>query len=331
MKAFDPTRAVTRPAGPVKVLFVVSAGRSGSTLIDRLMGQYDQVAAVGELYAVWEIGLRRNLDCGCGLPFRECPMWRSVMDEAFGGMDAVDPEAMERFWRRNDQMFGEHLPALLTRSRRRAIRAGSDAAPVLDALFAAVADETGAELVVDTSKSIFHPWFALGSEVVDPYVLHLVRDPRAVVYSWTRPAEEISEGIDMPPKTDLSSSAWWVSINHAAQRFGRDFPDRYLRLRYEDFVAGPAESVESIGRFCGVDLDGDWLAPGGKIALRATHAGCGNTLRYATELEIRPDERWRTLMDRRSVRRVEVVTAPWAWRWGYGPGARLRRGAAPSR
>jgi Sulfotransferase family len=318
LKNFDPTEMAPRRARPVKVLFVVSAGRCGSTLLDRLIGQCDNVAAIGELYAIWEVGLGLNYDCGCGLPFRECPMWANVLNDALGGSDAIDPSAMEQYWRRNDRMAGAHLRRLLSPSGRRSLRNAGDAARILDALCAAVADETGAELVVDTSKSIFHALYALGGSTIDPYVLHLVRDPRAVVYSWTRPAREIDFGVAMPTKTLLGTTAWYIAINEAAAAFGRDEPRRYRRLRYEDFISRPADAIESIGDLCGVDLESDWLRRGGLLELKRTHAGCGNKVRFATQLEIRADERWRSQMKawRRFV--VGAAVLPWSRRFGYG-------------
>src|SRR6185503_6025734 len=87
-----------RPAfmvsSPVKVLYLPSAGRSGSTLLDRLLGQLGGVFGAGELSWVWQKGLVENGKCGCGVPLRECPVWNEVFDRAFGGMDAVDGAAM---------------------------------------------------------------------------------------------------------------------------------------------------------------------------------------------------------------------------------------------
>ena len=44
------------PAGPVRVLFIGGLGRSGSTLLDRMLGRLDDVWSVGELVHLWERG-----------------------------------------------------------------------------------------------------------------------------------------------------------------------------------------------------------------------------------------------------------------------------------
>ncbi|MBT8240919.1 MAG: sulfotransferase, partial [Acidimicrobiia bacterium] len=57
------------------VLFIGGLGRSGSTLIERLLNEYPDVFAIGESVHIWERGLRDNELCGCGVPFDRCVFW----------------------------------------------------------------------------------------------------------------------------------------------------------------------------------------------------------------------------------------------------------------
>src|SRR5438105_15565281 len=66
---------------PTTVLFIGGEGRSGSTLLDRMLGQLPGFFSTGELREVWNRGLIENLDCGCGLSFRSCSFWTAVGDE----------------------------------------------------------------------------------------------------------------------------------------------------------------------------------------------------------------------------------------------------------
>ena len=59
-----PAEVVVRPpgeriaeAGPVRVLYIGGLGRSGSTLLDRMLGQLDGVWSVGEL--VEKVGMHQ--------------------------------------------------------------------------------------------------------------------------------------------------------------------------------------------------------------------------------------------------------------------------------
>ena len=321
INGFDPANPVAEPpATPVKVLYVLSAGRSGSTLVDRILGQYSPLCAVGEVYAVWEVGVRHDTYCGCGARFRQCPLWTAVFDRAFGGIDQVDGALMEDYWRRNDQMFGDHFRSLLTRGGRLGLRASSDGAGVLEALYVALAAESGRPYVVDTSKSVFHPYFMIGSPYVDPYVIHLVRDPHGVAYSWSKPkAEPVYGAGNLTDVSPVAKTAlWWDAFNLSASRLRNDLPGRYLRMRYEDFAAAPAAHVRAIGEFVGLDLDPDLVLGDAAPPIVGTHSVWGNPMRFQEgRLTVRTDERWRTEMPSAQRRLVTALTAPSARAYGY--------------
>ena len=67
------------------VLYLGGAGRSGSTLLERMLGQLPDAVAVGEIVHLVRRGLLDDEDCGCGCPFSVCPFWTKVGEHAFGG------------------------------------------------------------------------------------------------------------------------------------------------------------------------------------------------------------------------------------------------------
>ena len=67
-----------------KVLYVAGSGRSGSTILGNILGGVEGFFSVGELRLIWERGLIRNWLCGCGVSFRECPVWSEVVSERSG-------------------------------------------------------------------------------------------------------------------------------------------------------------------------------------------------------------------------------------------------------
>ena len=98
------------PAGRVRVLYVGGLGRSGSTLMERLVGQLPGVCAVGELVHLWERGVVADERCGCGEPFGRCPFWLQVGKAAFGGWDEVDVSRVAALRARVDR--NRFIPAL---------------------------------------------------------------------------------------------------------------------------------------------------------------------------------------------------------------------------
>src|SRR6266571_3275615 len=83
-----PERGLKDAARPT-VLFIAGASRSGSTMLDLLLGELDGYVAAGELRNLWGHGLLDGWRCGCGEPVKSCPFWRSVLERA--GLDRVDP------------------------------------------------------------------------------------------------------------------------------------------------------------------------------------------------------------------------------------------------
>ena len=84
---------------PIKVLFIGGAGRSGSTLLDRLLGQTPGLVSVGEVTNIWKVGFTDDFPCGCGELFSGCPFWREVIAAAFPpgqGLDLPTVKALRR-------------------------------------------------------------------------------------------------------------------------------------------------------------------------------------------------------------------------------------------
>src|SRR5262245_3149749 len=74
---------------PLKVIYISGIGRSGSTLLGRVLGHAPGFAPLGEGYGIWTRGVEQNEPCSCGARFRECPLWQDVYQQSFGGFDAL--------------------------------------------------------------------------------------------------------------------------------------------------------------------------------------------------------------------------------------------------
>ena len=72
-----------------KVLYIAGWGRSGSTILDNVLGQVDGFFSAGELMFLWRRGLIEGRLCGCGRPLRDCDVWMHILDRAYpAGVDA---------------------------------------------------------------------------------------------------------------------------------------------------------------------------------------------------------------------------------------------------
>jgi len=302
----------------VKVLYVVGLGRSGSTILSNSLGQIGDYFSAGELNFIWRHNVLENRLCGCGRPFRECPVWTRVMDEAFGGMDGVDPCEMMRLQASGTRT--RHIPLMLTKRGKHVLKERLEKLLInYRRLYEAIGGVTDSRVIVDSSKEPAHGYAMSLVPDVDFYVLHLIRDPRAAAFSWLKKkpqpdSEEIEHMVRFSP---AKSSALWDSWNASAEALWRRTPERYLRIRYEDFVADPRESLRRILGLVGVTAELP-LAGEREVRLGVSHTVSGNPNRFEIgAVELRPDHEWISSMSPRDRALVTALTLPLLPRYGY--------------
>ena len=184
-----------------------------------------------------------NWLCGCGEQFRECQFWSRVMTRWREGKSASELELSRRLML--DEMTSVRAAAAVCRGRPEYLR---EVRELIERLFEA----SNAQVVIDSSKSFRQACILLATETVEMYVVHLVRDPRAVVHSLMhRPKKRLDapEGSAMLSLDPQSSVGLWIQSNRQAEQLGRLPRCRYLFVRYEEFVNSPSATLSQIGHF----------------------------------------------------------------------------------
>jgi hypothetical protein len=305
----------------IRIVYIGGYSRSGTTLLLRLLGELPGTVAVGELFDVWDRSYRQNQLCGCGLPFGDCPFWRDVTSAAFGvtpeDLPADDLQRLRHVVRGHASVPRLWLPLLRSRRYTQSLRIYAD---VLQRLYGAIAAVSGARFVIDSSKEPHQAWVLREAPDAELHVVHQVRDPRAVAFSWRRhkARPEIHwRAEDMDRHTMLRSAVEWDMHNFlVATR--RSSLGSYTLVRYEDLVARPKMVLERIGRAIGEPWDtGDMLAED-RTALRTSHTASGNPSRFTVgTVRIRNDDEWIEKMPRYDRLLVTALTSPGLIRYGY--------------
>lgn len=295
------------------VLYLLGKGRSGSTLLSMALGELDGVFAAGELRFFWRRGLVEDRRCACGERITGCAVW-GIVAERVADLDAEalarDSEAVFR--------WGAAPRLLLGRTTGWAPFERWSAAT--SRLIDAVAEVTGAAVIVDSSKWPTDPGVLGRVDAIAPYSLMLVRDPRAVAWSWqrTKAHHDLEQPREMDRFPAWHSGLSWTTRNVVAGLAARRSPGPRMRLRYEDFTADPSASVAAIGRFLGRDVDPDRVLDGATLRVTEGHTLAGNPTRFAgSEVIIRPDDEWRTGLSARDRLLVTTLTWPLRKRYGY--------------
>jgi hypothetical protein len=308
----------------VTVLSVVGAGRSGTTVLASILGEVPGCAGAGEIRWLWQRGVLDGRPCGCGATPSECPVWSRVIERCLStpGRDGVLPtvEAIVAA----QQELGE------TRHRMRVLRSASGGEDDWAALrlvrhvtgvaVATFAEVTGAGVVIDTSKRPLDAAVMAGVPGVEHYVLHVLRDPRAVAHSWRR-AKTFSVGEEtrtMGTRRLPATVRRWLASALGTEALRRHLPrEHWLRLRYEDFCAGPVASMDRLLSMMGV-AGRPPFENADTVRLQPNHIVAGNPSRFTVgSVRIRVDEEWRTAMSRRDQLLVAGSPRPLLRRYGY--------------
>lgn len=274
-----------------KVVFVGGYGRSGSTLLDRMLGSVPGFCSAGEIRHMWKEGLVEARLCGCGEPFPDCPFWSEVLGRMRAGGVLGAPENILALKGKVDRFF--RIPQIAAPSPRRFRRDMDGYISILAALYDAIAAVSGDPVVVDSTKDVSHGWLLSRIDSIDLRIVHLVRDSRAVAYSWQRKKFNPGSGRDMDRYGLIKTGLEWDAINTLTsllQTTGRP----YLRIDYADLVADPRGVMGRLLDFVGEEGRPIPVDENGRVEFGRDHTVAGNPIRFHRgPIQIAADEEWR--------------------------------------
>jgi hypothetical protein len=285
----------------MKVLYVCSAARCGSTLTDMFLGGHPQAASLGEANFLAKV-IRLGEKCSCGALVRDCPQWQAVYGRlARWGFDVQRPYRYRLWdavaWGTIDQ---EHqtrgfLAAVRARGAWMALRdrvpvSLRNAVPIPPSydealgnkvrLYEAVADAWGKQWIVDSSKNVREAVELFHRHPGSVRILLLTRDGRGVYLSRR------SSGRDR----DESIKGWLSYYTRALELLDKHVPpEARMQLKYEDVAGDPQNAGEALCRFIGLEFQPSMLKLDGVVR----HMVNGNDTRFAPGKGIALDERWR--------------------------------------
>ena len=176
-----------------------------------------------------------------------------------------------------------------------------------------------ATILIDSSKRL-HGFVLAAIPEIELHVLHLVRDARATVYSWTRKKEyqkEQNNVIYFPRYNPFFASILWCFDNISAELLGFQCK-RYLRIRYEDFIQSPVVIIKKILSFIEEPQMPMPVFEGSRINLDVQHSLSGNPVRFKRgEHIIKSDYNWEKNLSLITQKAVVCISWPFLLRYGY--------------
>jgi hypothetical protein len=345
-------RSMVHTETPVKVLKIMGSARSGSTILDIVLGNHPHIESVGEVNKLGRTGWisresLRGIDpkrlqvpvCTCGkrldvlyvdTPDEACPFWSRVRRE---WVERTDPDSIESYPKIQNEFEPQSRWPRLLYEKRRPSASFRSYARLTRAFFESIRAVSAKPVIVDCSKISVRA-FALGMMPgIDLYVVHLVRDGRGVTASKigsSREGRRAGVGCDHEDRpmwktvvrrsvVHLVSLLRWIVGNLLSEWVCTQLgPKRTMRLRYEDFVADPKGELERIGSLIELDLTEVAEAASSGQPMQAGHNVGGNRTKKSGIITLRPDaQEWKTALSATEQRLSWVFTGWLMRRYGY--------------
>jgi hypothetical protein len=312
-----------RGVEPTRIVFIVGMGRSGSTLLELLLGRLAGWVASGELRRYWHAESFADWICGCGRLLADCDFWGQVRADLREG--GILPDEYARFL----ALQHSHLrlrPTPIVRLLTNARQPDDPLSPLfryqlgMSRLYGAVARAGEARVVVDSSKQPSDAYLTTWNPEVEVFAVHLVRDPRAVAHSLSKRVPNPLPDSEYRFRSNPLGTAlrWDLRQGLSEALLKRRLGTRYMQMRYEDLVRDPATAVRSVARLAHEpNPDLGFLHDGrADFAPNHTISGSPSRLRQAA-IEIHPDEAWRAKMPRHQKVLATAPALPLLKRYGY--------------
>lgn len=302
----------------IKVIYIMGCGRSGSTILDTILGHHIDIESVGELTNLVKSAWINNEYCACGKSGQDCSFWNNIKQQ-WRQKNSV--ESIEEYLS-TQQSFERlrKLPELLinTTTTSHKFRKYIDNTY---ALFEAISIVSSKNIIVDSSKT---PVRALALSMipkVDLYFIHLVRDGRGVAWSLKKSYKRDDQGgiqKDLISRPVWRTALLWSFYNLLSELvMNRINRNKSIQIRYEDLISSPKETLESLETFLELDFSKVIESLLKQEPIAVGHTIAGNRLRMKGNITLQPDREWIAKMPLKEREIFWVIAGHSILRYGY--------------
>ncbi|MDJ1169422.1 sulfotransferase [Roseofilum sp. BLCC_M154] len=222
-----------------KVLFIISAGHSGSSLLSVILGSHPQCFSAGEFG-----NLPNRYRNGA---FLDCINRNSDFWEETFGKEGIKQLSIGL----GDTRATPYIPLKIEKRVREFL--GND--QVFNP-YSLMFSKLNEEVIIDATK--FYPFVEkklkareFRSGEVEAYLLHLVRDGRAVLNSFLRRFQDMDV---------VDFTEGWVQKTKGRQAYFHSFKeDKKIEIAYEDLASQPHQTIQTICQWIGIEFIEDML------------------------------------------------------------------------
>lgn len=301
-----------------KVIYILSAGHSGSTLLDLAIGSHSEVFSTGELmHLSWQIERgpvesKKQTFCSCGADFRRCTVWNKIIGQietkhripvykhphqfklaphhSRNHKRSIKTLIIQKILMNNYQsIFGLLFSKLLSIVYRKTITNNWH-------LFDEICNVTNTKYVIDSSKNILRYVLLKRFRPNDIFLVILVRGIHGVASS---------SYIEVSDEVINKRTKGWIRLykNRVPKLIRTLKQTEYLAVRYEDFCENPNEKITNICNHIGLNNTIKEL----EINTNHRHLVAGNPIRHAGKIIIQKDNRWKQRLTKSQIESLNEI------------------------
>jgi len=267
-----------------KVIYIMGCGRSGTTILDIILGNHSGFLSLGELNNAMDAWNKKKQVCSCGLPVRQCRIWKNVGHICFRSDSGGEYYKISKYQKDIERQISiiKHILGLYDPSMIHEYHS------YIYNIFRLLEESSSAKAIIDSSKSVGRALALLKNAKIDVQIIHLVRDPRGVYFSFKK------KNLITPTKNIWSLVAYWNKVNFLASLARLRLGDKkVLQVRYEDLISNTDKTIDKIAVFIKEDLSDVKIKLRDEVVMERGHLASGNRLRIQKiPLKLQPDFEW---------------------------------------
>lgn len=284
-----------------EIIYIAGYGRSGSTILDILLGNSTAIVGLGEAARFFPM-LAGDIEshCICGKTLGCCPFWRGVLGnyEQHGLRDWSKAASVQR------QVEG--VRGLIALLRGDFLPGGSREVvghlyrQYVQTLFTSASKVAGSPMVVDSSKTT---WNTIGRPLAlnrlcrfNVRIVHMIRDGRAVMWAGCKGTNRALTYGPQPVSfwRGYKTTASWALVNLLTLVMRLLFrSNQFVSVTYESLTTKPLLRLSRLSCFLKVDLDEVKEKVESDDRLQVFHHLGGNRAARQSRIHLRVDDEWR--------------------------------------
>jgi hypothetical protein len=271
----------------------MGAGRSGTTILATVLGGVKEITTLGEMHQFLDHLLNKN-PCSCGEQLNDCHFWSPIVANL---QKKYTKEDLIKINNHNIKVENHnHIIKSLISSDKKYVTFQQE-------LIALIKEQKPSEYYLDSAKYISRALQLSKIKGLNVKIVYLVRDVRGVINSFGKKVQTT--------KSPLSTIVYYSVINFFGQWvywiLGKK---KVLKLRYEDFVETPRNTLNQIQNFAACDMFEAINKLESNEPFNMPHIIGGNRMTEKSSVKLKSDLQWKKNISRPKQMAYYFLTLP---------------------